>query len=98
MSKDTRGQRLEELLTVAFNNLQEAEQITEEKIDIPFLLNIVGSYITAMKEGKLAEDVLTPADLFTERVLPIVDNSELEVEEIEDGTDASDEVVGGDVS
>ena len=80
----TRGQQLEELLTTAFLSLRESEQLTKEKIDIPFLLNIVGSYITAKEEGKLEEGTQVPGSIFDERIIPIVDDSTLTVEDIED--------------
>jgi len=80
----TRGQTLEDLLTTAFHSLQGAEQLTEEKVDIPFLLNIVGSYITAKEQGKLEEDTVPPSVLFEERIMPIVDESTLVQEKIED--------------
>jgi len=83
-----RGEQLEDLLTSAFNSMQEAEEITKGKIDIPFLLNIVGSYITAKKDGTLLENARAPGDIFEERIIPIVDESTLEVEVIgeeEDG-------------
>jgi len=83
--EDKRGYKLEELLTLAFDSLQEAEEITKGKIDIPFLLNIVGSYITAKNTDSLDDEARTPGEIFTERILPIVDNSELDVEVIPDG-------------
>ena len=82
-----RGQKLEELLTIAFNAMVEAEQLTEEKIDIPTLFNVVGSYVTAKKNDKLGDDVVTPAEFFNEHIFPLVDTSELEViEEEPDGS------------
>ena len=81
----TRGQELEGVMTTVFLSLREAEQLTKEKIDLEFLLSIVGSYITAKEQDKLDEGYVTPGELFEERIFPIVDNSELEVEEIENG-------------
>ena len=77
-----RGQHLEGLLTTVFLSLKEAELLTEDKIDLSFLLDIVGSYIIAKEEGTLGEEYKVPAELFEERVFPLVDNSELTVEEI----------------
>ena len=78
-----RGQQLEELLTVVFNNLQEVEVITEGKVSTEFMLNIVGSYLLSKKADKLAEGYMTPAEIFQERFIPIIDDSELTVEAIE---------------
>jgi len=79
---NTRGEQLEGLLTTTFLSLQEAEQLTQEKIDLEFMLTIVGSYITAKEKGTLEEEHKTPSEIFDERIFPIVDNSELTVEEI----------------
>ena len=87
-----RGQQLEGLLTTVFLGLKEAEQLTEEKIDLEFMLTIVGSYITAKENGKLSEDHKEPHEIFEERIFPIVDNSELTVEEIPDGDSTDNEV------
>ena len=78
----TRGEILEAKMTTVFLKLQEAGKLTEDKIDLEFLLSIVGSYITAKQQGKLAEEYKTPAEIFDERIFPIVDDSTLEVEEI----------------
>ena len=93
----TRGQKLEGLLTTVFLSLKDAEQLTEEKIDIEFMLSIVGSYITAKEEGKLAEEFKEPYEIFDERIFPIVDNSELTVEEIEDGDEPTNSLAGGEI-
>jgi hypothetical protein len=79
-----RGQQLEELLTVVFNKLREAEKLTEGKIDLEFMLSIVGSFIVAKENGKLEGEYKTPSELFEERVFTIVDDSTLVVEEIKD--------------
>ena len=80
----TRGEHLEELLTTTFLSLREAEELTKAKIDLEFLLSIVGSYIITKERDELAEGFKTPAILFEERIFPIVDDSTIEVEEIED--------------
>jgi hypothetical protein len=77
-----KGQQLEELLTTAFLSLRQSEQLTEEKIDIPFLLNIVGSYITAKEQDKLDADVKVPAVIFNERIFPMIEESTLVIEDI----------------
>ena len=94
----TRGKELEGLLTTTFLSLREAEQLTESKINLEFMLSIVGSYITAKEQGKLEEGYKTPSEIFDERIFPIVDNSEIKVEEIEDGEPSDNAMVGGDVS
>ena len=75
-----RGKQLEELLTTIVLSIKEAEQLTKNKIDINFLLNIVGSYITAKELDKLDEEHKVPAQLFDERIFPIVDGEDTLVE------------------
>ena len=88
-----RGQQLEGLLTTVFLSFKEAEQLTKGKIDLEFMLTIVGSYIIAKEEGTLGEEYKVPAELFEERIFPLVDNSKLTVEEIqEDGDSTVNEV------
>ena len=85
---ETRGQRIEKLLTEAYYALEEVKQITEEKIDVPFLLSIVASYRIGRDNNTLAEGITTPSEIFDETVMGIVDNSELlheKIEEEEDG-------------
>ena len=84
-----RGQQLEGLLTTVFLALKEAELLTEDKIDLTFLLDIVGSYITAKEKGTLDGEYKEPWELFEERIFTIVDNSELIVEEIEEDGDST---------
>lgn len=93
-----RSERLEELMTTAFNCLREAEDLTDGKIDIEFILNVTGSYLLSKEAGKLGEDYLTPAQLFEENIFPIVDESEVYIEEIEDGNTTIDRVVGTEIS
>lgn len=78
----TRGEQLEGLLTTTFLSLRESEVLTKEKIDLEFMLSIVGSYITAKETDKLADDAKKPYEIFDERIFPIVDESTLEVEDI----------------
>jgi len=80
-----RGEKLEKLLTTTFLSLREAEELTDSKIDLEFMLSIVGSYITSKEKDKLEEEFKTPAEIFEERIFPLVDSSTLEVEAIEDG-------------
>jgi hypothetical protein len=84
---ETRGKILEDLMTTVFRQLQEAEKLTEGKIDLEFILTIVGSYLTAKDAGDLEDDVREPAELFEERIFPIVDGSTITVEAIEDDED-----------
>ena len=87
----TRGKQLEGLMTTVFLTLKEAEELTEGKINLEFMLSIVGSYITAKGEGKLDDDVLPPSQLFEERIFPIVDGSTLEVEDIEEDEEVEED-------
>lgn len=77
----TRGEKLEEILTVVCNKLGEAGSLTENKADLEFMLSIVGSYLMTLKKGELPEDSKPPSVLFDERLFPILDNV-LEEEEI----------------
>ena len=81
----TRGEILEAKLTTVFNGLQEVEVITEGKVSTEFMLNIVGSYLLSKSQDKLAEGYSTPAEIFDERFIPIIDSSEVTTEEIADG-------------
>jgi len=92
-----RSIKLEELMTTAFNCLREAEDLTDGKIDIDFVLNVTGSYIISKEQGKLGEEYMTPAELFEENIFPIVDESELYIEEIEDGDTTTDRVAGTEI-
>jgi len=81
----TRGETLEAKLTTVFKELQEVDKITEGKVSTEFMLNIVGSYLLSKEQGKLAEGYSTPAEIFDERFIPIIDESEVLEEEIVDG-------------
>jgi len=85
----TRGDILEAKLTTVFRELRAVEEITEEKVSTEFMLNIVGSYLLSKDAGKLAEGYTTPARLFDERFIPIIDESDTTEEEIEDGIDTA---------
>lgn len=81
---DTRGKILEAKLTVIFNELEDVKKITEEKVSTEFMLNIVGSYILSKQANKLAEGYMTPAEIFQERFIPIIDEEDIVEEVIED--------------
>lgn len=81
--------KLEEELTKAFTALREAEEITEGKVDISFLLNVVGSYIISKENDKLGEDYYEPWELFEENIIPLVEESEVVVECIEEEEDGN---------
>jgi len=81
--------KLEKELTLAFTALREAEELTEGKVDISFLLNVVGSYILSKEQDKLGEDYYEPWELFEENIKPLVESSEVVVECIEEEEDGS---------
>ena len=81
----TRGTKLEGLLSTVFLTLEEVKELTDNKADIEFLLSIVGSYITAKNDGTLQEVHKTPSELFDDVVFPMLDESTIDVEEIQDG-------------
>jgi len=80
----TRGEELQGLMTTVFLTLRKAEELTESKIDLEFILSIVGSYITAKEADTLLGEHKVPSEIFDERIFPIVDNSDVVVEEIEE--------------
>lgn len=83
-----RGQQLEGYMTNIFLTMREAEQLTQSKIDLSFILDIVGSYIVAKESNNLAEGYKEPWELFEERIFPIVDDSTITVEEVEKDGDS----------
>lgn len=81
---ETRGTKLEELLTTACNALGDIGTLTENKADVEFLLSIMGSYLISKKQETLPTDVVHPNELFDTNLFPMLDEAVLEVEEIED--------------
>lgn len=81
---DTRGKILEAKLTVVFNELEEVKKITSEKVSTEFMLNIVGSYLLSKEANKLADGHMTPAEIFQERFIPIIDEADIVEEDITD--------------
>ena len=79
----SRGERLEELLTIVCEALGEAGSLTENKADLEFAVGVVGSYLISKKIGKLPEDAIPPGVLFEERLFPMIDNYTLEEEAID---------------
>jgi len=84
MTIENKGQKLEELLTLVFNKLREAEELTEEKVDIQFCLDVVGSYIIAKETNQLAAEYSTPAQLFEDKIFKILADSAIDVEVIKE--------------
>lgn len=84
---ETRGSKLEELLTTACNALGEIGSLTENKADVEFLLSVVGSYLISKKNGTLPEDAVPPNELFDTNLFPMLDEVSLEVEEIGEDED-----------
>ena len=78
--QDDRAETLYALLEDIVYTLGDVATITEDKIDVDFLMMIVASYIVGKNSGDLDDDVKTPTQLFEERIIPIIDNTELEVE------------------
>lgn len=79
---ETRGQKLEELLTVVCEALGEVGDLTENKADIGFLLSVVGTYLISKRANKLDDDVLHPNQLFDDNLFPMLDKVELTEEDI----------------
>ncbi|OYT57734.1 MAG: hypothetical protein B6U76_00060 [Desulfurococcales archaeon ex4484_217_2] len=81
-----RGVLLEKKLSTIVDLLGEVGCITNNLIDVDFLLMIVASYIMAKKSGSLEDtEVKTPAELFEERIIPIIEGeSEVVIEKIEE--------------
>ena len=72
-----RGKKLEELLTTACEALGEIGSLTENKADIEFLLNVVGSYLISKNNNSLPEDVKHPYELFNDNLFPMLDTVEV---------------------
>lgn len=80
-----KGELLEKKITTICNTLAEVGTLTENKADLEFLLMVVGSYLISKKEGTLGEGAESPSTLFTNNLLPAIDNMEdVIVEEIAD--------------
>ncbi len=85
--EDYRGECLQEALEDVCTSLGRAGDITGNKADIEFLVNIVAAYMISKKADTLPEDSKPPSYIFDTQLFPILDNSgEVEVEEIEDGS------------
>jgi hypothetical protein len=86
LSDKAKGKLLEKKLTTICNTLAEVGNLTSNKADLEFLLMVVGSYLISRKDGTLAIGADEPSILFTNSLLPALDNmEEVVVEEIEDG-------------
>jgi hypothetical protein len=70
----SRGEKLEELLTIVCNTLGEVGSLTENKADVSFLLSIVGSYLIGLKNKSLDIDTVPPNVLFNTNLFPLLDN------------------------
>lgn len=87
---ESRGQKLEKLLTTVCNTLGEIGDLTEGKADVGFLLNIQGTYLIGLKAGTLNisdEGFRHPNELFDENLFPMLDTVELREEDIEEEED-----------
>lgn len=87
---ETRGIKLEKLLTTACEALGEIGDLTENKADVGFLLSVVGSYLIALKQGTLDDDALPPHKLFDANLFPMLDEYELTEEAIPDDEEVND--------
>lgn len=87
---------LEEALINVCDNLSKINALTHyKKIDISYLLTIVGSYVLGIQEGTLDKETTEPPSrIFADSLYPILDNinTEVVVEEITDD-DTSDSTV-----
>lgn len=88
LNDEDKGKLLEDKLTSICHNLAEIGALTDHKADLEFLLMVVGSYLIGNQDGTLTDDVTQPHTIFTENLLPMLDNmEEVEVEEIEEDGD-----------
>jgi hypothetical protein len=83
---ETIGEFVESNLMGVCYALGEVAAITEGKIDVDFLLSIVGSYLVSLEKGELEEDTPTPKELFNTTMVEAIENYvEPTVEEDGDG-------------
>ena len=89
--EEERAEVMYALLEDMVYSLGEIANITQDKIDVDFLLMIVASYIVGKKSGNLDDDVKTPIELFKERIIPLIDDSDVSIEPIVDEIDTKEE-------
>jgi len=78
---EAKGVLVEELLTEVCTNLSEVGGLLDNKADLEFLLQIVGSYLISKEAGTLDKDVLTPSKLFEVNLIPMLRESRVEEEQ-----------------
>lgn len=99
-SEHIRAIMLEDTLRDVCNSLVKAEKLTgDKKIDIEYLLNVVGSYLMGMQEGQLGDLTEPPSKLFEESLFPALQNINNEViKEIDDDDTEDSTTPIGDVT
>ncbi len=87
----TIGEYVEDELYSACNSLAAVAAVTEGKIDVEFLLQIVGAYMVAKKKGDLAEDTVPPCEIFDTTMVEAMESwEEPKVEKDEDAEEQPD--------
>ena len=76
VSNPPSGEALEKELMEVCKRLGSIGCITNNHIDVDFLLMITASYLIAKEEGQLDEDVKPPSVLFEERIIPLINSTE----------------------
>jgi len=83
---ETIGMYVEDALANVSYSLASVYKITEGKIDVDFLLGIVGSYLIALNSDTLEEDTKAPYEIFDTTMVSAME-SYVEVEAIEEDED-----------
>jgi hypothetical protein len=70
----TIGEFVEDNLMIACQSLAEVAKITEGKIDVDFLLSIVGSYMVSSANGELEDETPPPSEIFDTTMVDAMEN------------------------
>jgi hypothetical protein len=82
---ETIGEFVEDELISACNSIANVCSITEGKIDVDFLLSIVGAYLVSNFMGELPEGTEPPSEIFNTTMVEAM-NQEITKEDVEDGS------------
>ena len=80
----SKGEVLFMLMQDVCYTLGEASNLTEGKVDLEFVLSVVASYLISKEKGDLPDDVVTPSELFEEKIFKILDTVEVSKDEVPD--------------
>ena len=97
MDIETKSELLESNLVSICESLAEIENLTDNrKLDVDYLVTIVGSYLMGVQEGTLGDDAQPPSVLFAESLYPSLVQDVEVIKESIDETDSDNTVDEGD--